>query len=395
MGAIRILIADKDVEYGRALARAVSNIHNEFEITMVNLESQVKKKNVVSIDFLSFDLILISGYPDEILESIRKKLTDSRRIVILTDHQVNTLLKQTEEEENPFWKLYKYTEASLIISDLNYLISILTGKKSLLKKNTAPELIGFYSISGGTGKTVIALSTARELARYHDKRILYLSFDEIPATELLFPCSPKNRNIGDYLYFLFEKKNELLCSRLESFTIGDEYGVETIATTGGRNDLSELTQEELIQFLKVISDSCRYDYIALDLKSDLSDHTLFLLRLCSRGIVVQNDDPVSRYKTSRLEACFNTPDMENIKGRLILITNNAAGTETGGIGCESYNFQYQESISIERDENSFRNVGSRMDIDITHAFGIGIGKIADGILSSEKERKICTVNSVR
>jgi cellulose biosynthesis protein BcsQ len=389
MSISKILLADKDMEYGRAFARAVSMIHSEFEITLSELDVFNKEEMADSIEFQDFDLILTGGYSDDTNNYIQAQIADNKRIVILKDNPVASLSKQSEEV-NPFWYLFKYTEISLIISDLNFLIGIMTGKKSLLKKNTAPELIGFYSISGGTGRTVISLSTSRELARYHDKKILYLSFDDLPATEFLVVCHQNNRNIGDYLYFLFEKKNELLCSRLESFTVFDEYGVETISPTGGRNDLNELTREELIQFLKIISDSCRYDFIILDLNSDLSDKTLFLLSLCRKNILVQNDDPISRFKTRKLEAYLSISAMKKIKESFILTTNNALSTSSDQEDSSTGSLPYRKEIYIERDDNSFQTMRDHMDMDITHGFGMGIAKIADEILSSGKEREICT-----
>ena len=203
MSASRILLADKDMEYGMALARAVSNLHSEFEITAAHFEMCGDgTKHDINIEFNQYDLILISGYPDEIAVFVSDKISKAKRIVILTDYIVESLVKQSEEERKEFWYLFKYTDVSVIISDLNFLIGSLTGKKSLLKKSTGPELIGVYSISGGTGKTVVALSTSRELARYHDKKVLYLSLEDLPATELLINNHVQNRNMGDYLYFL-------------------------------------------------------------------------------------------------------------------------------------------------------------------------------------------------
>lgn len=385
MSVCRILLADRDVEYGRAFARAVSNIHSEFEITMFQLERYNQRKKAGSIDYSSYDLILVGGCSDEMLEAIRTELANDKRIVVLTDYHVRSLMKQSEEEQNPFWYLFKYTEVNLIISDLNFLMGSLTGKISLLKKNTAPEFIGFYSISGGTGKTVIALGASRELSRHHDRKILYLSFEDMPATELFISSHPQNRNLGDYFYFLFEKKNEAVCSRLDSFTVSDEYGVETFCPTGGRNDMNELTQEELIQFLKVISDSCRYDFVILDLKNELSDQTLFLLGLCRKIILIQNDDPVSRFKTHQLTTFMNTPALEKIRERFVLITNNTAGTEPENEEIEKESVPHQKRIRIEKDDNSFQTVRNHLDIDITRTFGTGIAKVAEEIVSSGKE----------
>lgn len=381
MSASKLLIAEKDLEYGRALSRAVSNLHNEFEITIMNLGSNGKAKLDGRIVYHEYDLILLGGCPDGTAETIRNKISNSSRIVILTEYIVENLLKQSENEENHFWYVYKYVNVNHIISDLNYLIGFITGKKSLMRKALAPNLICFYSVSGGAGKTTIALGTSRELSRYHDKKVLYLSFEEIPATELYIKNNVESRNIGDYLYFLLEKNNENLCSHPEGFTSHDEFGVETFYPTKGRNDLNYLTPEELIYFLKLISDSCRYDYITIDLRSDLSEETLFLLNQCCKIILIQNDDPVSKFKNRKFLAYLSERCSFKYKDRIILAVNKAYGHGSEMENNEDFSMHDLKSISIEKDENSFRYALNHLDIDINHAFGIGIKKIADEILS--------------
>lgn len=380
MCASKLLIAEKDLEYGRALSRAVSNLHNEFEITIMNLGSNGKAKFDGRIPYHVYDLILIGGYPDGIAETIRNKLSNCSKIVILTEYIVENLLTQSEYEESHFWYLYKYVNINHFISDLNYLIGFITGKKSLTRKAFAPNLISFYSVSGGAGKTAIALGTSRELSRYHDKKVLYLSFEELPVTELYIKNNKENRNIGDYLYFLLEKNNVNLCSHPEGFTLHDEFGVESFYPTKGRNDLNLLTPEELIYFLKLISDSCRYDYIAIDLRSDLSEETLFLMNQSCKIILIQNDDPVSEFKTHKLLVYLEQCSFK-YKDRMILAVNKAYSHESEMKNKEAFNLHKLKSIHIEKDENSFRYASNHLDIDINHSFGIGIKKIADEILS--------------
>ena len=397
MGVSKILLADKDREYGNALATALSNMHNEFEISLITLETEKNKKPDLTIPFDEYDLILLGGYPEEIAESICRKRKKKAGIVILTEEIVDSLTEQFKNEEDHFRYLYKYSNLNDIISDLNYLAGSVAGKKSLARKSFTPELIGFYGISGGTGKSVIALGISRELSRFHDKKVLYLSFEDMPAIELYVGNHVQSRNIGDFLYHLFEKKDSDLCSRPASFTTADHYGVETFYPTSGRNDLSYLTQQELIHLLKILSESCRYDYIILDLKSDLSDDTLFLASQCGKIVLVQNDDPVSALKTKKLAVYLGQTSFGGLIDRMLLAVNRSSG-------CEYDQEEHRDNISapmkkfcIENDVNSFRYASGQMDIDISHAFGVGIKRIADELTLqiSEGERAQCTENSVR
>lgn len=381
MGAGKILLADKDREYAGALARAVSNLHNGFDVTIMSLEPCGKVKGCGGIAFQDYDLILIGGYPEETVVSIGSRIPGRSRVVMLTEHMADSLVKQSGNGENHCWYIYKYVNVSDIISDLSYLIGIITGRKNLLRKSFAPILIGFYSAGGGAGKSAVAVGTSRELSRYHDKKVLYLSFEEISALDLFFNNHPEGRNIGDYLYYLLEKQNECLCSRPEGFTASDDYGVEAFYPSKGRNDLNYLTQEEMICFIKIISDSCRYDYIALELKSDLAGDTLFLMNLCARIVLIQSDDPVSEFKNRKFIAYMETLNTFKYKDRFLLVVNRT--------GCPGQERKEDvdscgkniKRIPIEKDENSFRFTENRLDIDINHVFGVGIKKIADEIIS--------------
>ncbi len=387
MGVSKILVADKDQDYGRALATAVSNLHSEFEISLVNLGSQKKGKFDTVIQLQEYDLILLGGYPDDTAESISRIIKKRTGIIILTDHIVDSLTEQLKKGTNHFWYIYKYSNLNDIISDLNYLAGTVAGKKSLARKSFAPELIGFYSISGGTGKTVAALGISRELSRFHDKKVLYISFEEMPATELFVGNHTKNRNIGDYLYYLFEKNDLSQCSRPAGFTTADHYGVESFYPTKGRNDLNYLTQQELIHFMKILSDSCRYDYIALDLKSDLSEDTLFLANLCGKIILLQNDDPVSEIKTGKLISYLEQMDFSGLKERVILVVNRLSGVEHSYWDPGDAYYSKIKKFYLEKDENSFCYESGHMDIDINHAFGIGIKKITDELLLQNRKEE--------
>ena len=381
MAVNKILVADNDLEYGKALARAVSGLQNELEITVICPERK-KSKKVPKDLFSGYDLILLGGCGEELIKSAKSQVS-GRRIVLLSETVIETLTIQSKKEETQFWQIYKYTNVYEIISDLNYLIGTLTGKKSLLRKNLGPELIGFYSISGGSGKSVVAISTLRELSRYHDKKTLYLCFEEIPATELFVINNSSGRNIGDYLYYLLERESESLCSRPEAFTACDEYGVEYLYPSKGRNDLTFLTQNEMVHFLKAVSESCRYDYIALDLKNDLAEQTLFLINLCSKIIFIRSEDRISELKSRKGMAYLLQHNSLENTDRILAVVNKAAGPEAETD--ENLNIfpKKDKAIYIEEDGNSFRIAPNHIDVVIDHNFGIGIKKIADRILLTE------------
>jgi len=396
MSAARILLADKEPEYCRALARALSNSRQCLEVTSARLESGGNRKIDGKTAFHEYDLILLGGYPEETAEEIGRRARDTGKVILLTDYMVESLMKQSCTEEKHYWRLYKYSSVNEILSGLSFLLGLVSGKKGLLRNSTATSIIGFYSAGGGAGKSTVAVGTSRELSRHHDKRVLYLSFEDMPAAELYFEHHPEGRNIGDYLYYLLEKENDNLCGRPESFTSSDDYGVEAFFASKGRNDLNYLSRDELMRFLKTISDCGRYDYIALEMRSDLAEDTLFLLDQCEKVVLIRNDDPVSELKNRKFLAYIERMEAFKPKDKFLLAVNRTGFREKdwieSGDNCE----KKLKRIDIEKDEHSFRFALNHLDIDINRGFGEGIRKIAGEIAlkSAGKEYGGCMGNSV-
>ncbi|MEL7654625.1 MAG: hypothetical protein AAGU75_01810 [Bacillota bacterium] len=378
---IKVLLTDRDKEYGKALTKAISNLHNEFEVSVYSLNEDDSNEYEFSID--SYDLYLIGGYLNSQIESFPIKNLNKNKAVILTEYQVETILKQTAYHTDDYWYLYKYVKIDEIISDLNYIIGFISGKKSVLRKSQHTNIIGFYSISGGAGKSVISIGTSRELCRYHDKKVLYMSFEEIPATELYIKYNFKNRNIGDYLYYLLKKQNENICSHLDGFTVLDEFGVEFFPSSNGRNDLNCLTKDELTYLVKVLSDSCRYDYIIFDLNNDLSEETLLLMDQCCKIIIVQNKNLAAVYKCEKMFNYLRNINSFHFQDRLFCVTNKIEASDNNLFENQGLSMKSLKNIFIERDENSFRVLDDHLDFNINHSFGIGIKQITDEIILSE------------
>jgi len=382
----KILLFEKDLNYRRAIAIAMSNSGSDFEITIAEFEEVKEKEYKKLLD--RFDLILIGGYTLENLESHVYFESHMSKLVILTEYPAEPLLNQVKKENRKYWYLYKYVRLSEMVSDLSFLLTLLTGKKHYMRNYIAPNMIGFYSAGGGVGKTAIAIATARELSRFHDKRILYLNFEDIPDTELYIKIHSVGRNISDYLYFLLEKQEGNLCGRLESFVSCDTYGVETFNPSSCFNDLRELSIEELKIFLESICESNRYDFILLDLNCDLSMDTQLLLKRCKKIVLIQSDRPVSNFKSQKLITNIERLGLIKSIEELLFVINMKAGCDMDIDNYEDCNTGKYRQIYIEDDKASFSFINSSMEISINHAFGVGVKKIADELLIPEDIRKM-------
>ena len=126
---IHLTICDKEnAEYGTALAKAISGLHNEFEMELHHFCDLSK----FWIDYENdFYLHLMDGYSSEELEEWLNNNPFKNRIVILSEFHCTPVDKQLNQEGS-CWQLYKYAKVNDMIRDLYFIYGILTGKKQLI-----------------------------------------------------------------------------------------------------------------------------------------------------------------------------------------------------------------------------------------------------------------------
>lgn len=370
MEIIRLLIIYEDKEYGTTLGKAISSLHRDFLITVDSFEKFSKQ------EFLkNYDLILVEGRQMQALN-----FSTANPVILLGEEVCEKLDKQliSMDSNSDALHLCKFTKVSQLVKDLRYIYGYITGKTNVAKDNISTKVIGFLSASGGTGKSVISISVARDLAKYQDKSVLYVSFDAFSATAFYNKNSPSNRCIGDYLYYLFNKDKENLCSYIDSFVFSDEYGVNTFISLSGINELNQLNREELSHFFETILASNRYEYVIIDMACQLSDPYIFLMGLCSKLFLIESNCPSSTYKSRNFIDYFDQiKDVISVDDNLIRVVNKVA---SNGFSQESLLLEEETLITIERDDNSFHYEEDYLNISINHLFGMGIKKVVNEIL---------------
>ncbi|MBR0596362.1 hypothetical protein [Sinanaerobacter chloroacetimidivorans] len=374
---IRLFILDKDWEYGIALGKAISNLHREFQVIVE------KPEKITEIKENAFDFILLGGYE---LDFINTFHVEKSIVIKLADQMSPSFEEQLKAAD---WKnglkIYKYERVSEFAKELFFLYGAVTGKKDLIKSNHVTDVIGFYSVSGGAGNTVISISTGRELARYHDKKVLYLTFDELPDTQLYIKEEFSKHSLSDYLYYLLEKKDEMLCSILESFTFTDEYGLAFFYSSRGLNELGRLNIEDLSYLIKFVINSNQFDLLILDLGRHISEKSFYLFELCSSFVLIEDATSSSACKMKHFLNSMSNMDQE-LLGKMIRVKNKINVTEgeaykdEGNLKEGDENETATDLVRIENDSQSFFFHDGYMDVSIHQVFGLGIKKIADIVL---------------
>lgn len=358
MEKMRLLIADRNKEFGKALGRAISGIHPDIRITVKPAEELfgcggrlTLPKSAVS----EWDLIL--GDEEDCAR------TESGHVIGLSDRS------QASFETDGC--LYRYAGVSALVSSLRIRFQELGGQP--LSGETVggrkTEWISFYSGAGGSGKTAAALGIARFLALEKNSRVLYLSLEEPDATSFYFGHTAVP-SASQLLYHFEEwREKEDLSRRMLSFLHKDDCGVETIWGGGARNEFAQMEQREMEQFLSSLREMNRFEYIFLDLPGGFTDLALFALSQSDAVIFVESGRAESRYKTEQAEHVLNRLWEQGGPGRIRIRSDSTGQGAADGLSEGTFYLPY--------DPDSFVMEENRMRIRVHKEFGRGVAQIAE------------------
>ncbi|MDD2216273.1 MAG: hypothetical protein PHR60_02035 [Eubacteriales bacterium] len=360
MNVIRLLIAECDFEYGTALGKVLANNYPIFQVEIVNGSAARELPKFLEDAGEKYNLILVSG---DWKEDISDSKEDSPAVIGLCD------------TEGPLSKcegyLFKYAGVAEISAALQIIYGQLSGKRQFNYTDLNTEIIGFTGACGGVGKTSLAIATARELASFHNSKVLYLSMEEIESTEIYLSGVGGTGNLSDYLYYLFSEREQHIATYPDGFLFVDEWGVECFHPSNGMNESKWLSEEKLSHLLKTLCNSRNYHYICLDFDVHISQSLLYLLKSCQKILLIDDGRPLSIYKNQRFKTVLHTLYGEDLESRMIPVRNKWNGEVREEILPAEYYLDY--------DEESFQIRGNRIEINIHNGFGMGVKKIAEEI----------------
>lgn len=285
MENISLIIVTDDREYGRALSQALIHLCGGMLIQITGKGEFFSKLEECEngggeVPFLeSVDLILWDG--EEAGASY------GGRIVLLCDKPARAV----KDFKNGRFSIYKYSQAQFIAASIFEIYSFLTGRHMVNIQRQNVHILAFSSWLGGSGCTVTAMAAAQELCRFRDKRVLYLSFEEVESTGEFMESPAGVKGVGVYLYHLFKNSSSVIRSgnepdgkypAIEGYLIRDDFGVEAFAPTSGRNPLRELTDDELNMFIASLIDTGRYDFIIMDVGNNLSKTDITCMEIAGK-----------------------------------------------------------------------------------------------------------------
>lgn len=354
MENINVALITKDRAYGRALGLALVDVYRNFTVTLfqsVPVHNELDRMDLVLSDFSSD----IRIYGKNILLTEKKSQIDKNY------------------EEN-IYRLYKYSNVRNLASELIFIYTSITGRKAVPVRNTSAKIVVFGAAEGGCGCTSAAVAFAQQMRRFHGKKVMYITLEEIESTFEYTGCFSAGKSISEYLYYLFNSDDDQHFPFIESFIVSDRFGVDAFVPSPGRNVLNTLSKEEMQYFVSAALDTGGYDIIVIDASNNLGKAALTCYEMSNNICFVTKNGNMD-YKEERFIEYFTFVRGEQILDRMGKIVNCADNTgEAGGL--------LKTVAVLPYDADAFSINDGVKEIKPDGPYGEGISKLIKSVINN-------------
>ena len=331
MRGTNLVIADRDIEYIELFKRYVreTEYDKKFAIksfsTKENLEQYLHSETMTEI--LLIDIQLLSDN--------------------LLFNNVNTTILLSEKDIiDKEWKyplVYKYQPLNKLLSQVLGLFLETKEESKKINNDYKTKVLSIYSATGGSGKTTLAVNTAKRLSLKGNK-VFYLNLGLITSEEIFF----SNSGTYDFSKILYYLKNnpKQVVSKIEMLK---KYDVETkadyIESFVNANEIFDLRIEDVKLLIESIKLLDIYNYIIIDLEVSLQEYVIGALKESDYIIWLILDDIQSIHKTTVTMNILKNLLNENyevLAKKIVFIHNKHLETDIGnnfsGIGIDLFGY---------------------------------------------------------
>ena len=292
MENMNIAIVTEDKDYGRACGLAILNVCRTLVVNIVTKDEFATVGECSGEDsddgrfYYGFDIVIWDGpFCEEYLRE---------GTVFLVDKPSMTC----RNSETGRYCIYKYSPAQQMVADIFEIYSRQTGRSPANVSAQGVHVYAFSSWAGGCGCSTVAMAVAQEMVRFHNRRVFYMSLEELESTGEFIKCVPGGRTLSYYLYNLFKNRKhgrkgveagEEYRPFFESFIVRDDFGIEAFRPTKGRNPLVELSSEDICTFVESVMNSGRYDTIIADIGTSMSQAAVTCLEMAEKICLISRE----------------------------------------------------------------------------------------------------------
>lgn len=229
---MRIAYFTNDLEFAKRFSMLLGKNDTDMIFEIIDVKSQILGLGDCELDIENYDLIV--GDVGISADDLRFDLLISQddKLLTLCEHYNNLVAAYRRKR----------------------------GIRSMKPYGGQAKILYFCSSGGGSGKTTIALGVADELCRFHDKKVLYLCMEPFSGSDKYFEVFDRKKDMDEYLYLLFSKKE----ANLFDFLATDTYGTFAFCMNKFRNPFYEMTELEMREVLENLDICGQFDYIVCD-----------------------------------------------------------------------------------------------------------------------------------
>ncbi len=293
MSEIKVVIAGTDEQYLSSLGLGLlKEIGYGVDLSIITdpLYFQTFFAKPQNIDVLLIEKALMS-------ETIRRLHIE--RVFILQDTE------ETEDYGDNITGIFKYSSAKEIYHKIGVSGQTPEGRKET-GENAGVRTILVFSPIGGSGKTMLSLALARELARFN-KRVLYINMESIQNFQWVLRYKD---TVDSAFCFGLARHDESIVKGKNalSFIANEEF--DYIKPVAGSTISYGIKNEDYVFLIRTFIQSGNYDYIVLDTSSELNQCNMDIMGLADRVVTVVKQDAMSIWKTDGFLENIDYSDQE-------------------------------------------------------------------------------------
>lgn len=266
-------IFDKSEKYAMRLADYINSRH-----LMPGHVNVYTSENALVRDADRYEvvlLMLVNNVDNEVLENVRPQIT-----VYLTDEI------RDKNYVNP------YQSADHLVKEIMSYMSGIEGIKN--SSNRKCTINSVYSPAGKCFKTTISLMLALWSSR--NCRSLYINLEQFSGLGKIL--SDKEGGLSEALYH-FKINGKHSIGKVISCS-GQIQGMDYFYPVTCAEDISELQEQEFMEFLNLIAESGVYNYIWIDIGT-VYNRPWRLMEICDRIIMPEAKDYMGQQKVTEME----------------------------------------------------------------------------------------------
>lgn len=270
MRKIKIAIADADTIYLDRLTGYFVKSAPNFEVFSYTSQDSLAQALADGPD--NFDILMV----DEEMRCPAVERCNVALKVLLSDG--------IKEAKGDFQALSKYQKTADLVTSLTLLYANASGREEDFSTGKGrARLIGVYSPIGGSGKTTLSLALAYVLGRRR-KKVFYLGVERVDSVCGILSNEAK-MSLSDLLVAVHGHESNIELQILSKLYADPKLGFSYVAPPESSLELNEISLDEQLELLDILSKLGQFEFVVLDFDSELNGEKLRLLNRCDQIVV--------------------------------------------------------------------------------------------------------------